>query len=153
MQRHHPERRLLFLGSGLGFIYECGDLVHLNLGHGTAGVVNTAQLGCIALHGADLQRDGRADDEGFARLFQHGNMGKGLVVALMAVGHGIHEGRIAQVTRPDGGQHLVFLLHKALGLGQHDQVALVADGLKEPHRDGICNAAVQQLVVADLHDL
>ena len=25
--------------------------------------------------------------------------------------------------------------------------------LKEAHRDGICNAAVQQLVVADLHDL
>ena len=80
-------------------------------------------------------------------------MGKGLVVALVAVGHGIYKGRVAQVTRPDDGQHLVFLLHKALGLGQHDQVALVADGLKEPHRDGICNAAVQQLVVADLHDL
>ena len=32
--------------------------------------------------------------------------------------------------RQDKGQHLVFLLYKTLGLGQDDQVALVADRLE-----------------------
>ena len=64
-----------------------------------------------------------------------------------------HKGRIAQIPRPDGGQELVLFLHEALGLGEDDEVALIADGLEEPHRDGVSHTAVQQLVMADLHDL
>ena len=71
----------------------------------------------------------------------------------MAVGHSLHKGRIAQIPCPDGGQHGILLFHKPLGLGQDDEVPLVADGLKEADGDGIGNAAVQQAVMADLDDL
>ena len=71
----------------------------------------------------------------------------------MPVCHGLHKSGIAHIPCPDKGQHLVFLLYKTLGLGQDDQVALVADRLEKAHRNGIRNTAVQQLIVADLHDL
>ena len=99
---------LLFRCS-FGFVHKGGDLIHLNFGNGTAGLVDAAQLDRIALHGADLQRDGRADDERLAGLLQHGNVIQRFVVALVTVGNGFHESGVAQVACPDGGQHLVLL--------------------------------------------
>ena len=78
---------LLFRCS-FGFVHKGGDLIHLNFGNGTAGLVDAAQLDRIALHGADLQRDGRADDERLAGLLQHGNVIQRFVVALVTVGNG-----------------------------------------------------------------
>ena len=67
----------------------------------------------------------------------------------MTVGHRCHEGRIAQIPRTDGGQHGVLLFHKALGLGQDNEVPLVTQALEEADGDGVGHAAVQQGVVAD----
>ena len=143
---------VLFLWCSLALLHIGCDLVDLDLCHGTTGLVYAAQLGGIALHRGNLQRDGRADDEGPAGLLQHGNIGQRLIVALVPVCHGLHKSGIAHIPCPDKGQHLVFLLYKTLGLGQDDQVALVADRLEKAHRNGIRNTAVQQLIVADLHD-
>ena len=71
----------------------------------------------------------------------------------MAVCHSLHKGGVAEISGPDGGQEFVLLFDVALGLGQDDEIALVPDGLKEPHRDGVRHAAVQQAVMADLDDL
>ena len=99
---------LLFRCS-FGFVHKGSDLIHLNFGNGTAGLVDAAQLDRIALHGADLQRDGRPDDKGLAGLLQHGHMFQCLVVALVAVGHGLHKGGVAEIFGPDGGQEFVLL--------------------------------------------
>ena len=71
----------------------------------------------------------------------------------MAVGDGFHKGRVAEIFCPDGRQELVLFLDEPLGLGQDDQVPLVADGLEEADGDRVGHAAVQQGIVADLDDL
>ena len=121
-------------------------------GHRAAGVVDPLQLARVALHRADLKGDGRPDDIGFPGFLQHRDVADGLVVALVPVGHRRHKGGVAGVPRPDGGQQLVFLFLVAPGLGQDDDVPLVADRLKKTHRDGVGDAAVQQLVGPDLDD-
>ena len=67
----------------------------------------------------------------------------------MAVGHRRHEGRVAQIPRPDGRQEGIFLFYEAFGLGQDDDVALVAQTLEEADGDGVSYAAVQKGIVAD----
>ena len=124
-------------------------LIDLVLRHGAARLVDPAQLGGVALHSADLQRDGRADDIVFAGGLLHGDVGEGLVVPLVTVGHRCHEGRIAQIPRTDGRQHGILLFHEALGLGHDDEVPLVTQALEEADGDGVGHAAVQQGVVAD----
>ena len=129
---------------------EAFQLVQVLFRHCAAGVVDPLQLAGVALHCADLQSDGRPDDIGLAGLLQHRDVGERLIVPLVPVGHRRHKGGVAGIAGPDGGQELVFLFLIVLRLGQDDDVAPVADGLEEPHRDRIRDAAVQQPVLPDL---
>lgn len=144
-----PKGEALCFRHRLHFIQESLDLIQLILRHGAAGIVDPAQLGGVALHSADLQRDRRADDKVPAGGFLHGDVGERLVVPLVAVGHRRHEGRVAQIPRPDGRKEGIFLFYEAFGLGQDDDVALVAQTLEEADGDGVSYAAVQKGIVAD----
>ena len=106
----------------------------------------------MAFDGANVERSFGADDQEVSRAFLFSDVGEGLVVALVAVLEGMDESRIFPEKDPEEGEQLVGLFHIAFGLGEDDDVPVIANALKEAHRNGISGAAVGEGIAIQLYE-
>ena len=101
----------------------------------------------------DVQGGLRPDDKDVAEGLLLPDIGGGLVVDLVALGHGAQQVGVLAVDQVHQGHELVLFLDIVQGLGQDDHVFGIALGLDEFQGDRVGDAAVEQVPVAHGDDL